>query len=113
MPRSLCLTRHCLGLITRIECVIRPLAGENGLWVLICGAGMAASQPSAIKTQGPFHGPLAAEEVMYSIAANLAELGYCQSDEPAIWCLHLQAELRRVNARRGRLAGDYQLRPET
>jgi len=113
MPRRLCLTRHCLGLITRIECVIRPLAGENGLWVLICGAGMAASQPSAIKTQGPFHGPYVAEEVLTAIAANLAELGYSESDEPAIWCLHLQAELRRVNADRGRHLGDYQVGPET
>ncbi len=113
MPRSLCLTRQCLGLITRIECVIRPLAGENGLWVLICGAGMAASQPSAVKTQGPFHGPLVAESVLGAIADNLAELGYSQSDEPAIWCLHLQAELRRVNAERGRHLGDCQFGPET
>ena len=28
MSRSLCLTRHCLGMITRIECEVRPLAGE-------------------------------------------------------------------------------------
>ncbi|MEN0108099.1 MAG: hypothetical protein AAGC84_16975 [Pseudomonas sp.] len=113
MPRSLCLTRHCLGLITRIECVVRPLAGENGLWVLICGAGMAASQPSAIKTQGPFHGPFVAEEVLAAIADNLAELGYRQSDDPSIWCLHLQAELRRVNAARSHRLGDCQFGPET
>ncbi len=31
MPRNLCLIRPCLGLTTRIECVVRPLAGENGL----------------------------------------------------------------------------------
>lgn len=113
MPRSLCLTRQCLGLITRIECVVRPLAGENGLWVLICGAGMAASQPSAIKTQGPFRGPLVAEDVLLAIAENLGELGYSESDEPSIWCLHLQAELRRVNGERGRHLGDCQFRPET
>ena len=113
MQRSLCLTRHCLGLITRIECVVRPLAGENGLWVLICGAGMANSQPSAIKAQGPFHGPLVAQAVLDAIADNLGELGYVHSDEPAIWCLHLQAELRRLNGERGRHLGDYQFRPET
>ena len=32
MSRSLCLTRQCLGLMTRIECVIRPLSGDNGMW---------------------------------------------------------------------------------
>lgn len=49
MPRNLCLIRPCLGLTTRIECVVRPLAGENGLWTLLCAAGMSGSQPSAIK----------------------------------------------------------------
>ena len=43
MSRSLCLTRHCLGMITRIECEVRPLAGEQGLWTLLCAAGMAAA----------------------------------------------------------------------
>ncbi len=113
MPRSLCLTRQCLGLDTRIECVIRPLAGENGLWTLLCAAGMAGAQPSAIKAQGPFYGPLVAESVLSAIAENLALLGYVEASDPSIWCLHMQAELRRLNAERGRHVGDYQFRPET
>ena len=64
MSRSLCLTRHCLGMITRIECEVRPLAGEQGLWTLLCAAGMAAGQPSMIKAQGPFCGPCVAEQVL-------------------------------------------------
>ena len=112
MSRRLCLTRQCLGLETRIECVIRPLAGEKGLWTLLCAAGMARCQPSTIKAQGPFHGPLVAEAVLAAIADNLALLGYAESSEPAIWSLHLQAELRRVNAERGRHLGDYQFRPD-
>ncbi len=56
MSRTLCLTRQCLGLVTRIECVILPLAGDNGLWTLICAAGISGTQPSAIRAQGPFHG---------------------------------------------------------
>ena len=47
MSRSLNLTRHCLGLDTRIECVVLPLAGNNGLWTLICAAGMARLSASA------------------------------------------------------------------
>ncbi|AYC34348.1 hypothetical protein D3880_19135 [Pseudomonas cavernae] len=113
MPRSLCLSRQCLGLVTRIECVIRPLAGESGLWTLICAAGMADSQPTAIKAQGPFHGPLVAESVLTAIAENLAIMGYEQSPDPSIWCLHMQSELRRQNAERGRHLGDYQFNPET
>ncbi len=54
--RNLSLTRQCLGLVTRIECSIRPLAGDNGMWTLLFAAGMAGEQPSAIKAQGPFHG---------------------------------------------------------
>ena len=53
MSRSLCLTRQCLGLAMRIECVIKPLAGDNGRWTLLCAAGMSGAQPSAIKAQGP------------------------------------------------------------
>ena len=47
--RNLSLTRQCLGLVTRIECSIRPLAGDNGMWTLLFAAGMAGEQPSAIK----------------------------------------------------------------
>jgi len=113
MPRSLCLTRQCLGLVTRIECVIRPLAGGNGLWTLLCAAGMSGAQPSAIKAQGPFHGPLVAEAVLAAIADNLAAQGYSECSELPIWCLHLQAELRRLNGERCRHLGNYQFRPET
>ncbi len=67
MPHSLCLTRQCLGFMTRIECEIRPLAGENGLWTLLCAAGMAGAQPTAIKAQGPFHGSRKAESVLEAI----------------------------------------------
>lgn len=113
MPRSLCLTRQCLGLVTRIECEIRPLACGNGLWTLLCAAGMSGAQPSAIKAQGPFHGPLVAESVLASIGENLAEQGYVECFEVPIWRLHLQGELRRLNGERGRHLGDYQFRPET
>ncbi|UVE18476.1 hypothetical protein NVV93_03495 [Pseudomonas sp. LS44] len=113
MPRSLCLSRQCLGMITRIECVIRPLAGESGLWMLLCAAGMADSQPSAIKAQGPFHGPFVAESILEAIADNLTMMGYEPSYEPSIWCLHMQAEMRRLNAARGRPWGGCQFNPET
>ncbi|MES2820584.1 MAG: hypothetical protein V4812_16555 [Pseudomonadota bacterium] len=113
MARHLCLTRDCLGLETRIECAIRPLAGERGLWTLLCVAGMARSQPSAIKAQGPFPGPLAAEAVLLAIAENLRALGYAESLEPPIWRLHMQAQLRRLNAERAPHRGDYQFRPDT
>ncbi len=112
MLRNLCLTRDCLGLQTRIECEIRPLAGERGLWTLLCAAGMASAQPSAIKAQGPFHGPYVAEDVLRAIASSLAELGYRESTAPAIWQLHLQAELRRLNTQRCQHAHDFQFRPE-
>src|SRR5690606_12366467 len=101
------------GLETRIECVIRPLAGERGLWTLLCAAGMSGAQPSAIKAQGPFHGPFVAEAVLSAIADSLAEQGYVECIEPLIWRLHLQAELRRLNGERCRHLGDYQFRPET
>ncbi len=112
MPRSLCLTRQYLGLTTRIECVIRPLAGERGLWTLLCAAGMSGAQPSAIKAQGPFHGPFVTEAILESIAQCLAVQGYVECTEPPIWCLHLQAELRRLNGEYCPPRGDYQFRPE-
>lgn len=97
MLRSLCLTRQCLGLTTRIECAIRPLSGDNGMWTLLFAAGLSGEQPSAIKVQGPFHGPLAAESVMIAIAESLALQGYQVNDEIPIWSVHLQGELRRLN----------------
>lgn len=97
MPRSLCLTRQCLGLVTRIECVIRPLSGDAGMWTLLFAAGMSGEQPSALKAQGPFHGPVAAESVLDAIAESLALHGYQTADEIPIWSVHLQGELRRIN----------------
>ena len=113
MPRSLCLTRQCLGLVTRIECVVLPLAGENGRWTLICAAGMSGAQPSVVKAQGPFHGPLVAEGVLTGIAESLCGQGYCTCDELPIWRLHIQAELRRLNGDRGRHLSNCQFGPET
>ncbi len=112
MPRTLCLIRPCLGLTTRIECEIRPLAGENGLWTLLCAAGMSGAQPTAIKAQGPFCGPFVAEGVLEAISDCLAQQGYIVADDPPIWQLHLQGELRRLNGERSRHVGNFQFRPE-
>jgi hypothetical protein len=98
MPRSLCLTRQCLGLVTRIECVVRPLSGDKGMWTLLFAAGMSGEQPSALKAQGPFHGPIAAESVLDAIAESLVLHGYQTAQEIPIWSVHLQGELRRVNS---------------
>ncbi len=97
MPRSLCLTRQCLGLETRIECVVRPLSGDNGMWTLLFAAGMSGEQPSALKVQGPFQGAVAAESVLNAIAESLTSHGYQTAEQIPIWSLHLQGELRRVN----------------
>lgn len=101
MSRNLCLIREYLGMTTRIECAALPLAGERGLWTLICIAGMTARQPSAINAQGPFHGPLVVEELLDEIADSLAVQGYVACNDPPIWRLHAQAELRRLNGDSG------------
>lgn len=111
MLRHFCLTRHSPGVVTRIECEIRPLAGAQGLWTLLCAAGLNAAQPSAVKAQGPFHGLAEVEGVLREIVDNLHNQGYQTVDEPAIWCLHMQAELRRQNAGRGHPSGDFRLGP--
>ena len=107
MSRNLCLTRQCLGLVTRIECAIKPLAGDNGMWTLLFAAGMAGEQPSAIKTQGPFHGPVAAESILDTIVESLTMHGYELANDPQIWSLHLQAQLRQINGGRGRPVGVF------
>jgi len=112
MSRSLCLTRQCLGLVTRIECTIRPLAGDKGLWTLLFAAGVAGEQPTAIKSQGPFRGPLVAESILDAIVDSLTHHGYNLTHDPQIWCLHLQAKLRAINSERCPPVGDFQLRPE-
>ncbi|GAB5347064.1 PA4575 family protein [Pseudomonas fluorescens] len=106
MSRNLCLTRQCLGLVTRIECSIRPLAGDNGMWTLLFAAGMTGEQPSTIKSQGPFHGPFVAETILQSIVESLTLHGYALADDPQIWCLHLQAHLRQLNGGRGQTFSD-------
>ncbi len=113
MPRNLCLTRECLGLQTRIECMIRPLAGDKGLWTLLFAAGMGGAQPSAVKAQGPFHGPQVAQGVLEAIVESLSLHGYGISDEPPIWSLHLQRQLREINGERCQHLGDYQFHPKT
>ena len=102
MSRNLCLTRQCLGLVTRIECSVRPLAGDTGMWTLLFAAGMAGEQPSAIKAQGPFHGPFVAESILDTIVESLTLHGYQLANDPQIWCLHLQAQLREINGGRYR-----------
>jgi hypothetical protein len=112
MARNLILIRNCVGLRTRIECEIRPLADGSGLWTLLCAAGMDAAQPSAIKAQGPFHGAHVAEGLLDSIRESLALQGYALGTDQPIWCLHLRAELRRLNAGQHQHRGPFQLCPE-
>ncbi|WP_300719784.1 hypothetical protein [Pseudomonas sp.] len=97
MSRNLCLTRQCLGLVTRIECSVRPLAGNTGMWTLLFAAGLAGEQPTTIKAQGPFPGPLVAETLLDSIVESLTLHGYRVAEGPQIWCLHVQAQLRQIN----------------
>lgn len=110
MSHTLCLNRQCLGLVTRIECIIRPLNGGQGLWTLLCAAGLDAGQPTAIKAQGPFHGHREAETVLQAIADNLQEQGYGESDSPSIWQLHMYAELRKINANQARYLSGWESR---
>ncbi|MBV4452747.1 MULTISPECIES: PA4575 family protein [Pseudomonas] len=104
MPRNLCLTRQCFGLVTRIECSIRPLAGDNGLWTLLFAAGMSGEQPTTIKSEGPFAGPAVAQGMLEAIVDNLTLYGYEVAGDTPIWCLHLQAYLRQLNGRHEQLA---------
>ncbi|WXL25117.1 hypothetical protein WG219_17700 [Ectopseudomonas mendocina] len=99
MSRYLTLCRNCFGMSTRIECAALPLDGGRGLWVLICAAGLSDSQPSSVKAQGPFHGAFEVEAVMGDVACNLQAMGYETCLDMPIWRLHIQAELRRTNAR--------------
>jgi len=52
-----------------------------------------------------------AESVLAAIADNLMGQGYCESEDPSIWQLHMQAELRRVNANQARFLGGWESRP--
>ncbi|WP_460133870.1 PA4575 family protein [Pseudomonas sp. S1_E04] len=104
MSRNLCLTRQCFGLVTRIECSIRPLAGDNGMWTLLFAAGMAGEQPSSVKSEGPFRGPFVAQSFLKTIVENLTAYGYEKVSGPQIWCLHMQALLRQLNGNPEQLA---------
>ncbi|WP_188986070.1 PA4575 family protein [Pseudomonas matsuisoli] len=97
MSSSLCLTRQCIGMETRIECIVRPMAGDQGLWTLICSAGVSGKLPTVTRSQGPFRGSRMAQSVLDAIATNLCEQGYVCSEEPLTWRVPMQAELRRVN----------------
>ncbi|MBE7929148.1 MULTISPECIES: hypothetical protein [Pseudomonadaceae] len=110
MPNNLCLSRQCLGLVTRIECAISPVASANGLWTLLCAAGLDGSQPTAIRVQGPFHGLKAAESVLEAIGDSLLQQGYSEAKSPAIWELHMRAELRKVNADQARFLSGWETR---
>ena len=101
MTRELILTRQYCGVVTRIECIIRPLAGAQGLWSLVCAAGMDGLQPSEVRAQGPFHGRGAGEDVLSGIVSRLISQGYRLREGLGIWQLHLHRELRRENAARG------------
>ncbi|OUM05198.1 hypothetical protein BW686_22850 [Pseudomonas syringae] len=98
MQRSLCLTRECMGLMTRIECVMRPLPHDGAQWMVLFAAGMAGEQPSAIKSQGPFIGLPCAQSVLTAIVESLSQQDYQCLDDVSIWTLHLQAELRRIDS---------------
>ncbi|MFF7706103.1 hypothetical protein [Pseudomonas sp. NPDC007930] len=112
MEHAMSLTRQCLGLQTRIECMIRPVAGDQGIWTLLFAAGMAGEQPSAVKAQGPFRGPKVAESVLGAIIDSLTLHGYQVDEDPQIWNVHLHSELRKVNAERGRHLGEQVCTPD-
>ncbi|MBP8185505.1 MAG: hypothetical protein KAX95_06430 [Pseudomonas sp.] len=112
MLPSLCLTRHSLGVVTRIECTVCPLAGERGLWTVLCVAGMDAMQPSLINAQGPFCGPCAAQEILAGIALSLQAQGYQLVADVPIWRLHMQAQMRRLNGGAGAAKRAFQFQPE-
>jgi hypothetical protein len=84
-------------MVTRIECIIRPMAGDQGLWTLICSAGLSGKQPTITKSQGPFRGSRMAQSVLDAIASNLSGQGYVATEAPLTWRLQMQAELRKVN----------------
>ena len=82
------------------------------MWTLLFAAGMAGEQPSAIKAQGPFRGPVVAESILDTIVESLTLHGYELADDPQIWCLHLQAQLREINGGRYHNLSGPEFRPE-
>ena len=113
MPRNLCLIRPCLGLTTRIECVVRPLARERTLDPALRRRHVRLP---AFGDQGP--GAPSTDRWWWpkgccAIADCLAQQGYIEAVDPPIWRLHLQGELRRLNGERRPHVGDYLFRPES
>lgn len=96
MAQAICLMHQFLGLTTRVECVARALPDETGRWVLLFASGLSVGQPSIVQAQGPFYGGSPAREMLASVIKNLLQMGYQQTDEPAIWGVHFQAEVRRL-----------------
>jgi hypothetical protein len=112
MLRSVCLIRRYLGVVTRIECEVRPLAGGQGSWVVLCAAGLDAEQPSMVNLQGPFCGPCMAQEILCAIIDSLLAQGYQQASSVAIWRLHLQAQIRLLQGPRPAPLGSKQTHPK-
>jgi hypothetical protein len=112
MSRYLSLHRNCLGLDTRIECAVLPVEEGNGIWVLICAAGMSSCQPTEVKANGPFYGACAAEAVIQEITYNLQAMGYKACLDMPIWRLHIQAELRRISRHSHSAMNKHQGYPE-
>jgi len=110
MSQRLCLTRQCLGINTRIELAVHPLAGD-GLWSLICAAGLDGNQPSEVKAQGPLRGGREAGQVLDTVVQNLMQMGYNLSEETPIWALHVQGELRRQRQLRGAASSTMRSQP--
>ncbi len=52
-----------------------------------------------------------AESVLEAIVSNLRSQGYEEAADPAIWQLHMQAELRKVNADQARFLSGWETRP--
>jgi hypothetical protein len=53
-----------------------------------------------------------AESILDTIVESLTLHGYELADDPQIWCLHLQAQLREINGGRCRNLGGFEFRPE-
>ena len=53
-----------------------------------------------------------AESILDTIVESLTLHGYELADDPQIWCLHLQAQLREINGGRCRNMGGFEFHPE-
>ena len=104
VSRDICLIRQCLGLSTRIEIIVRPMPTQQGLWTLVCAAGIHGEQPSSVKAQGPFYGLAEAQRVVEGVYDSLSLQGYDVSNDPGIWRIHLMGEYRRFTGGVGHCA---------